>query len=75
MSWAEIRTIYYERRTVGEVRLPNKTVVRFDYYLIKLKHLDYRTFLPSRNPLAYALMAKMNYNRKERVRLKPISCG
>jgi hypothetical protein len=38
--------------------------------LIKLKNLDYRQFLDSNNPLAYALMAKMNYNRRERVRLK-----
>jgi len=53
-----------------ELGLAGKTFVRFEYHLIKLKHLDYRQFLDSNNPLAYALMAKMNYNRKERVRLK-----
>jgi len=53
-----------------ELSLPEKTFVRFEYHLIKLKHLDYRQFLESNNPLAYALMAKMNYNRKERGRLK-----
>jgi hypothetical protein len=44
--------------------------MRFEYYLVKLKHLDYRRYLDSANPLAYALIAKMNYNRRERVRLK-----
>jgi len=53
-----------------EVRLPTRQVVHFQYELIKLKDLDYRAYLKSNNPLAYALMAKMNYNRKERVRLK-----
>jgi hypothetical protein len=53
-----------------ELNLSGKTYVRFEYHLIKLKHLDYRRFLKSQNPLAYALMAKMNYNRRERVRLK-----
>ena len=53
-----------------ELGLPGKTFVRFEFHLIKLKHLDYRQFLESNNPLAYALMAKMNYNRKRRVRLK-----
>ena len=48
----------------------HRTYVHFQYHLIKLKHLDYRTFLESENPLAYALMAKMNYSRRQRVRLK-----
>jgi CRISPR/Cas system CSM-associated protein Csm2 small subunit len=53
-----------------ELSLPGKTFVRFDYHLIKLKNLDYRQFLESKNPLAFGLMAKMGYNRQERVRLK-----
>jgi len=32
--------------------------------------LDYREFLGSHNPLAYALMAKMDYSRRQRVGLK-----
>ena len=44
--------------------------MRFAYHLIKLKHLDYRRFLDSNNPLAFGLMAKMDHNRRERVRLK-----
>jgi hypothetical protein len=53
-----------------ELCVAGTTFVRFEYHLIKLKHLDYRRFLGSDNPLAYALMAKMDYNRQERVRLK-----
>jgi hypothetical protein len=53
-----------------ELSLPGKTFIRFEYYLIKLKHLDYRQFLATDNPLALGLMAKMDYNRAERVRLK-----
>ena len=54
----------------GELSLPGQTFVRFKYYLIKLKNLDYHGFLNSENPLAFGLMAKMGYNRAERVRLK-----
>jgi len=53
-----------------ELSVPGKTFVRFEYHLIKLKNLDYRQFMESNNPLAFALMAKMGYNRTERVRLK-----
>ena len=53
-----------------ELSLSGNRFVRFDYHLIKLRQLDYRQFLDSNNPLAYALMAKMDYNQKERVRLK-----
>lgn len=53
-----------------EIALPTKTFLRFDYHLIKLKHLDYRRFLETNNPLAFALMAKMDCNTKDRMRLK-----
>ena len=53
-----------------ELSLAGKKFMRFEYHLVKLKNLDYRQFLESNNPLAYGLMAKMEYNRKDRVRLK-----
>ena len=53
-----------------QLSLADKTFVRFDYHLVKLRDLDYRQFLETNNPLAFALMAKMAYNRAERVRLK-----
>lgn len=55
---------------VFELSLGDRTYVRFNYHLVKLKHLNYRDFLDSKNPLALTLMAKMNYSRRQRVRLK-----
>jgi len=52
------------------IGLKERNYVDFRYHLIKLKNLDYRSFLESDNPLAFALMAKMEYNRRQRVRLK-----
>lgn len=53
-----------------EASLSPRSRVRFDYHVIKLKHLDHKAFLASPNPLAFALMAKMNYEKRQRVRLK-----
>ncbi len=53
-----------------ELELSPRSRVKFDYHLIKLNRLDYRRFMESKNPLAYALMAKMKYSRRERVCLK-----
>ena len=53
-----------------ELKLSPRSRVRLDYHLIKLSQLDYRLFLKSDNPLVFALMAKMKYTRRERVRLK-----
>jgi predicted transposase/invertase (TIGR01784 family) len=53
-----------------EIGLEGERYVQFRFHLLKLKHLNYRQFLKSENPLAYALMAKMNFDRRERVRLK-----
>ena len=53
-----------------EIGLGQQVYMHFKYHLIKLKHLDYRQFLKLDNPLAFALMAKMNYKRSQRVRLK-----
>lgn len=53
-----------------ELSLSPRSRVRFDFHLIKLSQLDHRRFLKSDNPLAFALMAKMKYTRRQRVRLK-----
>ncbi len=53
-----------------EMRMSPQSGVRFDFHLIKLKQLNYKDFLNSNNPLAYALMAKMSYDHRQRVRLK-----
>ena len=53
-----------------DIRLGEEVYMHFKYHLIKLKHFDYRQFLESDNPLAFALMAKMDYKPSQRVRLK-----
>ena len=53
-----------------ELKLSPRSRVRFDFHLIKLSQRDHRRFLKSDNPLAFALMAKMKYTRRQRVRLK-----
>ena len=57
-----------------EVGFGKETYVHFKYRQIKLKNLDYRKFLGSKNPLAYALMAKMGYDRKQMVQTKSEFC-
>jgi len=44
--------------------------VHFFYHQFKLKHLNWKSYINSNNPLIYALMAKMDYNKKDIVRLK-----
>jgi len=53
-----------------ELSVGTETYVRFRYHLVKLKALNYRQFLDSNRPLAFALMAKMDYSKRSRVRLK-----
>ena len=53
-----------------EMEVAGTTFVRFEYHQVKLKSLNCRDFLGSKNPLAYALMAKMDYNRRDRIRMQ-----
>lgn len=46
------------------------TYVSFKYHRIKLKHYNWRDFLKFDNPLAYALMCKMDFDKKQSVQLK-----
>ncbi len=55
---------------IFKLEVAGRSIVRFEYQSVKLKALNYRDYLGSENPLAFALMAKMNYNRREQVRLK-----
>ncbi|MDX2044110.1 MAG: DUF4351 domain-containing protein [Acidobacteriota bacterium] len=47
------------------VDFPNRRVLEFNYDVIQLNRLDWRDFLKSNNPVAIALMAKMNVEPKE----------
>lgn len=52
------------------VVFPNKVVMEFNYELIQLNRLNWRNYLQNRNPVAAALMAKMNIARQDRPRVK-----
>ncbi|MDY6804224.1 MAG: DUF4351 domain-containing protein [Cyanobacteriota bacterium] len=52
------------------VVFPNKVVMEFNYELIQLNQLNWRNYLQNRNPVAAALMAKMNIARQDRPRVK-----
>ena len=52
------------------IEFNEKCYLEYYYHSIKLKHYNWRKFLDSNNPLAYALMAKMDYDKNERVKLK-----
>ncbi|OGV69121.1 MAG: hypothetical protein A3K19_24990 [Lentisphaerae bacterium RIFOXYB12_FULL_65_16] len=52
------------------VRVGAKTYLAFQYHLIRLRDFDARLFLRQRNPLAFALAAKMKYSKADVVRMK-----
>lgn len=47
------------------VDFPNRRVLEFNYDVIQLNRYDWREYLQSDNPVAIALMAKMNVEPKE----------
>lgn len=53
-----------------QVAFPNKVVLQFTYDTIQLNCLNWRDFLHQQNPVATALMAKMNIATAERRQVK-----
>jgi hypothetical protein len=53
-----------------QVAFPHKTVLQFNYDVIQLNRLNWRDFLRQQNPVATALMAKMNIAPAERRQVK-----
>jgi len=53
-----------------EMKLPVLEVLRFAYYPVVLKNLDWREYLQQDNPVAAALLSKMGYRSEERVWVK-----
>ncbi|MBE9126003.1 MULTISPECIES: DUF4351 domain-containing protein [unclassified Coleofasciculus] len=53
-----------------QVVFPNKIVLQFNYDVIQLNRLNWRDFMRNPNPVASALMAKMNIAPEERPRVK-----
>ncbi|MFQ4140728.1 DUF4351 domain-containing protein [Chlorogloeopsis sp. ULAP02] len=52
------------------VKFPNRKILEFNYFAIQLNNLNWRNFLNQPNPVAAALMAKMDFKPEERVRVK-----
>lgn len=53
-----------------QVAFPNKVVMQFNYDVIQLNRLNWRDFVQQPNPVASALMAKMNIAREDRRQVK-----
>ena len=49
---------------------PNKQVLNFEYEIVQLNSLDWRDFLKHKNPVAAALMSKMNVAKGDRPKVK-----
>lgn len=52
------------------VEAPNKKILEFNYDVIQLNRLNWRDFLKQKNPVASALMARMQVKPEERVTVK-----
>ena len=48
----------------------NKQVLNFDYEIVQLNRLEWRDFLQQKNPVACALMAKMQIAQQDRPKVK-----
>jgi hypothetical protein len=53
-----------------QIAFPNKVVLQFNYDVIQLNQLNWRDFVQQANPVASALMAKMNIADSERPKVK-----
>lgn len=56
--------------SVYEIGFPDLDVLRFQYAVIQLNQLDWRQFLGLKNPVAVALMVKMQIAPKDRPHVK-----
>ncbi|MEA5536114.1 DUF4351 domain-containing protein [Crocosphaera sp. XPORK-15E] len=52
------------------VNFPHRKILEFNYFALQLNNLNWRNFLNQPNPVAAALMAKMEFKPEERVRVK-----
>ncbi|PRR70696.1 Rpn family recombination-promoting nuclease/putative transposase [Neomoorella humiferrea] len=53
-----------------EVEFPFLKVLQFEFYKVQLKRLPWRQYINSNNPVAAALLSKMDYSPRERVQVK-----
>ena len=55
-----------------EINFPDFKVLEFNYQVIQLNRLNWRDFLDKPNPVASALMAKMDIAPKDRPKVKAL---
>jgi hypothetical protein len=53
-----------------EISFPDLKVLEFNYRVVQLNRLDWRDYLSRENPVAAALMSKMQMGKKERAKVK-----
>src|SRR5690625_108024 len=53
-----------------EMNLDNVNILRFNYFPIHLRSMNWRHFIRKENPISAALMSKMGYNESEKVQVK-----
>lgn len=53
-----------------EVAFPFLKVLQFNFYKVQLKKLPWRQYISSSNPVAAALLSKMDYSPRERRQIK-----
>ena len=53
-----------------EINFPDLEVLKFNYQVVQLNRLNWRDFLNSQNPVASALMSKMNIEPADRPKVK-----
>jgi hypothetical protein len=56
--------------TSHQVIFPDKTILEFNYSVVQLNRLSWRDYLRQENPVAAALMAKMQLQPQERATVK-----
>ncbi|WP_017295298.1 DUF4351 domain-containing protein [Geminocystis herdmanii] len=59
-----------EEKNQYQVVFPDKKILEFNFTTIQLNRLPWRQFLSQPNPIASALMAKMDFKPEERVKVK-----
>lgn len=53
-----------------EVTFSFKDILKFQFYIIELRRMNWRNFIKRDNPVAAALLSKMGYNKRDRVQVK-----
>jgi hypothetical protein len=53
-----------------EVTFSFKDILKFQFYKVELRRMNWRDFIKRGNPVAAALLSKMGYNKRDRIQVK-----